>query len=60
MIHTCTQDERIRKLEQNEAIMGVKIENLISTMNNLLSWIKALVITSIPAMGFLIWQVFHK
>jgi hypothetical protein len=53
-------EERIRKLELNEAAFAVELKNLISTMNNLLNWIKALVITSVPGLGFLIWQAFNK
>ena len=54
--HEC----RIQKLEQNDAIMGIKIENLVETMDNLLGWIKILVVSMIPAIGFLFYQVFKK
>lgn len=54
--HEC----RIQKLETNDAVMGVKIENLISTMTNLLAWIKALFFALLPGVGFLFYLVFKK
>jgi hypothetical protein len=30
--HECKNEERLRKLEQQEAVMGVKIENLIEKL----------------------------
>ena len=54
------QECRIRKLEQDNAATGVKMDNLISTMNSLLGWVKTLVIALIPAVGYLVLQFLKK
>ena len=54
----CTNEERLRKLEMAEAVMGTKIDNLIIQLNKLTSTLKALVWLAIPTimgiMGFLV------
>ena len=64
MVHTCQQEVRIAKLEADIAGQNRDIQNLIKRLDNLTSWVRALVITLIPAVlslfGFLIWQVIQK
>ena len=64
MAHTCINEQRIRDLERQEAVMGIKIDNLVTTMNSLMWWIKALVRAMIPiiasGIGVLFWEVFKK
>jgi hypothetical protein len=58
MAHICINEDRLRELERKEAVMGSKIENLIEKLNDLTSWIKALVFTLLPigitTVGFLL------
>ena len=60
MPHECKQEERIRKLERNEAVVSTEVKNLIKKLDDLTGWIKALVMVSIPllatALGFLIMK----
>lgn len=50
--------ERIRVLETNDAKQGVMIEQLCLKIDSLISWMKALIIAFICAMGgFFIWYV---
>jgi hypothetical protein len=59
-MHECKQEERLRLIEHSEAVMGTEVKNLISTIDNLMGWIRALVIATIPligaAFGFLIMR----
>lgn len=51
-------EKRISNLEINDAKMGEKIENLIEKLDNLTSWIKALVMLGITSLiGFFFWYV---
>tara|TARA_B100000965_G_C19329698_1_gene642455 strand:+ start:344 stop:562 length:219 start_codon:yes stop_codon:yes gene_type:complete len=51
-------EKRIGNLEVNEAKMGEKIENLIEKLDNLTSWIKALVMLGAASLlGFFFWYV---
>ena len=63
-LHNCKQEERINRLECQEAVMGVEIKNLISKLDDLTSWIKALVITIIPviltSIGYLLIKLIGK
>lgn len=50
--------ERIRALETSDARQTVMIEQLCEKLDNLTSWIKALVITIITGGGgFFVWYV---
>jgi len=50
--------ERIRTLETNDAKQGVMIEQLCEKLDNLISWMKALLIAwCTGAGGFLIWYI---
>lgn len=50
--------DRIRQLELSEAQTGQKIENLIEKLDNLTSWIKALVMLGATTLvGFFIWYI---
>jgi len=50
--------DRIRYLETNDARQTVIIEELCKKMDNLISWIKALLIAWCTGMGgFLIWYI---
>ena len=66
MEHKCVNEERLRKLEQQEAIMGVKIDNLIKELDSLTTTLKVFIWTMIPAsmtaIGFLItyWVKIEK
>ncbi|TCO79141.1 hemolysin XhlA family protein [Marinisporobacter balticus] len=49
---------RIRQLEIHEAQTGEKITSLIEKLDNLTSWIKALVMLSgTTLLGFFIWYI---
>lgn len=49
---------RIRQLENNDARHGVMIEQLCEKLDNLISWMKALLIAWITSMGgFIIWYI---
>lgn len=49
---------RIRKLEISDAEMGEKIKNLIEKIDNLTSWIKALVMLGATSLvGFFVWYI---
>jgi len=54
----CKNDVRIRRLEHQEAIMGIKIESLIKQLDELTNTLKTLVWLMIPTilgvLGFLI------
>lgn len=43
MVHTCKNEERLRRLETQEAVMGVKLESLIKQLAELTTWIKYLI-----------------
>lgn len=60
MPHECKQEQRLQNIEINSAVTNVELKNLINTMNSLMVWIRLLVICVIPAIGVLIWEVFHK
>jgi hypothetical protein len=50
--------ERIRALETNDAKQGVMIEQLCEKLDNLISWMKALLIAWITGIGgFIIWYI---
>jgi len=57
-MHECKNEERLRKLENTEAIMSVKLENLIDEMKSLVVMLKGCMATFIFTMlgitGFLI------
>lgn len=51
-------EKRIGNLEINDAKMSEKIENLIEKLDNLTTWIKALVMLGITSLvGFFFWYV---
>lgn len=51
-------EKRIGNLEINEAKSGEKINNLIEKIENLMTWIKALVMLGITTFaGFFIWYI---
>ena len=51
-------EKRISQLEVSNAKMGEKIENLIEKLDNLTSWIKALVMLGIASLlGFFFWYI---
>jgi dynactin complex subunit len=60
MEHKCINEERLRKLEHSEAIMGTKIESLTKELEKLTSALRSLVWVMIPtilgAFGFLVAQ----
>lgn len=53
----CRNEERIRELERNEAVMGVRLETLITQLNGLTNTLKTLIWIMIPSIlgifGFL-------
>jgi len=50
--------ERLRVLETSDARQSVMIEQLCEKLDNLISWMKALLIAWITSMGgFLIWYI---
>jgi hypothetical protein len=57
MAHMCNNEERLRKLEHSEAIMGTKIESLTKELEKLTTALMRLVWVMIPtivaAFGFL-------
>lgn len=49
---------RIRELEIKEARISERIEGLISKLDNLTNWIKALVMLGLTSLiGFLLWYI---
>lgn len=46
--HQCMQEARIQDLERQDAIMGVKIDNLITELNRLTNTLKSLIYISVP------------
>ncbi|WP_129599396.1 hemolysin XhlA family protein [Anaerophilus nitritogenes] len=51
-------EDRIRQLEIHEAQTGEKITSLLEKLDNLTSWIKALVMLSgTTLVGFFIWYI---
>jgi len=50
--------DRLRALETSDARQGVMIEQLCEKLDNLISWMKALLIAWVTGMGgFFIWYV---
>lgn len=50
--------ERLRVLETNDAKQGVMIEQLCLKLDNLISWMKALLLAWVTGVGgFLIWYI---
>ena len=50
--------ERLRVLETSDARQSVMIEQLCEKLDNLISWMKALLIAWITSMGgFVIWYI---
>jgi len=50
--------ERLRTLETSDARKGVMIEQLCAKLDNLIAWIKAILVAWITGMGgFFIWYV---
>lgn len=50
--------ERLRVLETSDARQSVMIEQLCEKLDNLISWMKALLVVWVTGMGgFLIWYV---
>lgn len=50
--------ERIRALETSDARQSVMIEQLCSKLDNLISWMKALLVAWATGMGgFIIWYI---
>lgn len=50
--------ERLRTLETNDAKQGVMIEQLCLKLDNLISWMKALLLAWVTGVGgFLIWYI---
>jgi len=50
--------ERLRVLETSDARQSVMIEQLCEKLDNLISWMKALLIAWITSMGgFIIWYI---
>jgi hypothetical protein len=64
MPHECINEERLRNLERDGAVMSNEIQNLIKSLNSLTGWVKALVIALVPSLigvfGWLIVKVFDK
>ena len=51
-------EKRIVALEKSDAEFAIKLENLLEKIENLTSWIKALVISIIgTGVGFIIWYI---
>lgn len=51
-------ETRIRELEINEARISEKIEGLITKLDSLTNWIKALVMLGLTSLvGFLLWYI---
>ena len=49
---------RLQDLEKNEREIFVKIENLTKSVDELVSWLKAIVIgTCASGIGFIIWYI---
>lgn len=57
MSHECKQEQRIQTLERQEAVMGVRMDNLINKLQALTLWIKWLICTfatsGLAAFGYL-------
>ncbi len=50
--------ERLRVLETSDARQSVMIEQLCEKLDNLISWMKALLVVWVTGMGgFLIWYI---
>jgi len=51
-------ERRIVILEKTDAEFAIRLENLIEKLENLTSWIKALVVTVVSTgVGFIIWYI---
>ena len=51
-------ERRIVALEKSDAEFAIRLENLIKKIDELTSWIKALVVTLITSgVGFIIWYI---
>lgn len=58
--HVCKNEARIRQLETNEAVMGVKIDNLINELNKLTNTLKSLLYLGIPIALTVIGYLFKE
>ena len=60
----CQNEERLRKIELEGAIMSTQLTSLVKSLDKLSSRIFSLVLALIPTIlsvvGFLIWQVIQK
>jgi len=51
-------EKRIVALEKSDAEFAIRMENLIEKIDNLTSWIKALVVSIIgTGVGFIVWYI---
>jgi hypothetical protein len=64
MPHECKQEQRLQQLERQEAVMGVRMEDLINRLGELTTWIKFLICTllttGLTAFGYLIVKWVEK
>ena len=62
--HECKQEQRLQQLERQEAVMGVRMEDLINRLGELTTWIKFLICTlltsGLAALGYLIVKWVEK
>ena len=51
-------EKRIIALEKSDAEFAIRLQNLIEKIENLTSWIKALVVSIVgTGVGFIIWYI---
>jgi len=51
-------EKRIVALEKSDAEFAIRLQNLIEKIENLTSWIKALVVSIVgTGVGFIIWYI---